>query len=234
MSAAATPRHPLIELMARYRAVFQAAWAARHELAGPKRMADETAFLPAALSLQETPAHPAPRRVAWAVCALFVIALVWSIVGQIDIVAVAQGRIVVSDNTKTLQPLEASVVKRVLVKDGDAVEAGQVLVELDATNASADGASVQEQLNAMVSEERRTTALLAALRVDRPPVLKDGNPRDGAQLQAEWQDITAKLAKLDAEHVRRQAEFATVRETIAKLEATLPIVRQREADFSLS
>jgi hemolysin D len=231
MSAAATPRHPLIELMARYRAVFQAAWAARHELAGPKRMADETAFLPAALSLQETPAHPAPRRVAWAVCALFVIALVWSIVGQIDIVAVAQGRIVVSDNTKTLQPLEASVVKRVLVKDGDAVEAGQVLVELDATNASADGASVQEQLNAMVSEERRTTALLAALRVDRPPVLKDGNPRDGAQLQAEWQDITAKLAKLDAEHVRRQAEFATVRETIAKLEATLPIVRQREADF---
>jgi hemolysin D len=65
-------------------------------------------------------------------------------------------------------------------------------------------------------------------------VLKDGNPRDGAQLQAEWQDITAKLAKLDAEHVRRQAEFATVRETIAKLEATLPIVRQREADFSLS
>jgi len=160
-----------------------------------------------------------------------VIALVWSIVGQIDIVAVAQGRIVVSDNTKTLQPLEASVIKRVLVKDGDTVQAGQVLVELDATNASADGASVQEQLNAMVSEERRTTALLAALRLDRPPVLKDGNPRDGAQLQAEWQDITAKLAKLDAEHVRRQAEFATVRETIAKLEATLPIVRQREADF---
>jgi hemolysin D len=231
MSAAATPRHPLIELMARYKAIFNAAWAARHELAGPKRLADETAFLPAALSLQETPAHPAPRRAAWAVCALFVIALVWSIVGQIDIVAVAQGRIVVSDNTKTLQPLEASVIKRVLVKDGDTVQAGQVLVELDATNASADGASVQEQLNAMVSEERRTTALLAALRVDRPPVLKDGNPRDGAQLQAEWQDITAKLAKLDAEHVRRQAEFATVRETIAKLEATLPIVRQREADF---
>jgi len=231
MSAATPQRHPLIELMARYRAIFNAAWAVRHELAGPKRMADEVAFLPAALSLQETPAHPAPRRAAWAVCALFVIALVWAIVGQIDIVAVAQGRIVVSDNTKTLQPLETSVIKRVLVKDGDSVQAGQVLVELDATNASADGASVQEQLNAMVSEERRTTALLAALRVDRPPVLKDGTPRDAAQLQAEWQDITAKLAKLDAEHVRRQAEFATVRETIGKLEATLPIVRQREADF---
>jgi hemolysin D len=134
----AAPRHPVIELLARYRVIFGAVWAARHELAGPKRRADEAAFLPAALSLQET--HPAPRRVALVVCTLFVVALVWAIVGKIDIVAVAPGRIVVSERTKTLQPLEASVVKRVLVKDGDVVQAGQVLVELDATNAAADGA----------------------------------------------------------------------------------------------
>ena len=52
-----------------------------------------------------------------------------------------------------------------------------------------------------------------------------------AQLQAEWQDISARLAKLGAEQARRHAEAATVNETIAKLEATLPIARQREADF---
>jgi len=232
MSNAATTRHPAIELLARYKAIFMAAWSVRHELAGPKRLADETAFLPAALSLQETPAHPAPRRVAWVICALFVIALAWAIFGQIDIVAVAQGRIVVSERTKTLQPLETSVVKRVLVKDGDAVQAGQVLVELDATNASADGASVQEQLSSMVSEERRTTALMAALKSGRMPALPQGSSaRDNAQLQAEWQDITAKLAKLSAEQTRREAEIATVRQTIAKLEATLPIAQQREADF---
>ena len=159
MTTTSSVRHPAIELLARYRAIFQAAWAARRELAGPKRLTDEAAFLPAALSLQETPVHPAPRRAALAVCALFIAALVWASVGQVDIVAVAQGRIVVSDATKTLQPLEASVVKRVLVKNGDAVKAGQVLVELDATNASADQASVREQLAAVVSEERRSTAL---------------------------------------------------------------------------
>lgn len=226
------PRHPAVELLSRYKAVLQAAWAMRHELAGPKRMADEAAFLPAALSLQETPAHPAPRRVAWAICALFLIALTWSIVGQIDIVAVAQGRIVVSDRTKTLQPLERSVIKRVLVKDGDTVQAGQVLVELDATNAAADGASVQEQLSAAKSEELRMSALLAALKSGRAPALpKEASPRDSAQLHAEWQDITARLAKLAAEHARRQAEIATVKETIAKLDATLPLAQQREADF---
>ena len=236
----ATPqRHPAIELLARYRAIFQAAWAARRELAGPKRLTDEAAFLPAALSLQETPVHPAPRRAALAVCAMFVAALVWAIVGQVDIVAVAQGRIVVSDATKTLQPLEASVVKRVLVKNGDAVKAGQVLVELDATNASADQASVREQLAAVVSEERRCTALTNALRDGRAPVLRllslgetaEPRPQATTQLQAEWQDITAKLAKLSAEQARRQAEIATVRELINKLNATLPIASQREADF---
>ncbi len=245
MSSASTtpnPRHPALELLARYGAIFKAAWAARFELAGPNRLADEAAFLPAALSLQETPAHPAPRRAAWAICMFFVVALVWSVLGQIDIVAVASGRIVVSERTKTLQPLEAGVVKRVLVKDGDTVQAGQVLVELDATNASADGASVQEQLSTAISEERRTSTLIKAVhsnRVALPPVpLAEGRGEGGLpraqpdnQLQAEWQDITAKLGKLSAEQARRRAEIETVSETIAKLNATLPLAQRREADF---
>ena len=226
------PRHPALDLMARYRAIFGAVWAMRHELAGPRRLADEAAFLPAALSLQETPVHPAPRRFAWAICALFVIALVWSILGRVDIVAVAPGRIVVSERTKTLQPLETSVVRKVLVKNGDSVHAGQVLVELDATNASADGANAQEQLAWAHSEEVRTTALIQALRSRRAPTLATAaSSHVSAQLDAEWQDISARLARLDAGQAHRQAELATVRETIAKLEATLPMARQREMDF---
>lgn len=223
--------HPLRELLGRYVAVWRAAWAMRHELAGPRRLADETAFLPAAMSLQETPPHPAPRRAAIAICALFVIALVWSIVGEIDIVAVAPGRIVVGDRTKLIQPLETGVVRRVLVREGETVQAGQVLVELDATFAAADHASVAEQLHAARAEQRRSAALLAALAAGRPPPPGDGTQREEAQLQSEWEDIAARLARLDAERERREAEAATVRETIAKLEATLPIARQREADF---
>lgn len=225
--------HPVLELLGRYRAVFGAAWAHRAELAGPARMADELAFLPAALSLQETPVHPAPRRLAYALMALFVIALFWSIVGEVDIVAVAPGRIIVSDRTKTIQPLEASVVKAVRVKDGDRVQAGQVLIELDPTMATADKASVQEQLQAVISEERRTQGLLDLLSNQRQlaQVQNALQPDLRMQLLSEWQDITAKLNKLDAEYQRRQAEMATVRETIAKLEATVPMAQSREADF---
>ena len=51
------------------------------------------------------------------------------------------------------------------------------------------------------------------------------------RLQAEWLDLTDRRACLQAEITRRQAEIDTVLATLAKLQATLPLVRQREADF---
>jgi hemolysin D len=70
---------------------------------------------------------------------------------------------VVSERTKVIQPLERSVVKRVLVKDGDRVKAGQALVELDPTSATADKTTVDDQLKASQSEVLRARALLQAL-----------------------------------------------------------------------
>jgi hemolysin D len=236
--AEAPPPKPRALLLQRYRAIFKAAWEARNELAGPRRLTDEAAFLPAALSLQETPVHPAPRRFAFAIMALFTIALAWAVFGQIDIVAVAPGRIVVSERTKLVQPLENSVVKAVLVKDGDRVKAGQPLVELDPTVASADRHTVDETLRATESDVLRARAILDALakgsaapRADFPAAWS-ARDREAAQaqLQAEWSDVTAKLARIASETSRRQAEIVTAREVVAKLETTVPMAQQREQD----
>jgi hemolysin D len=225
---ARAPGHPAVALMRRYREVFSAAWAARHELAGPRRLANEAAFLPAALEIQETPVHPAPRRAAWAIMAIFATAVVWSIVGQVDIVAVAHGRIVVSDGTKVVQPLEAGVIRSIHVRDGDKVAEGQVLIELDATSAVADRIGVDQQLASARQEGTRARALLEALRSGRLPLVEAAAQ---PQANAEWADISARLARLEAELVRREAEIATVREGVAKLQETLPLARQREADI---
>ena len=230
--------HPALSLLARYRAIFGAAWAARHELAGPRRLADEAAFLPAALSLQETPVHPAPRRALWAVMALFAFALAWACLGRVDIVAVAPGRIVVSDGTKVIQPLETGIVKAIHVKDGSRVQAGQVLVELDATTAVADSQGVQAQASAAGAESQRTRALLLALQTLQAPVAA-GTARAATapglpdeQAQAEWVDISARALRLDAEVARRQAELSTARAVLAKLQTSLPLARKREEDVA--
>ena len=247
-------RHPVVELLARYKTVLGLAWEHRRELAGSKRLADEAAFLPAALSLQDTPVHPAPRRFAWVIMALFAIALLWATLGKVDIVAVAPGRIVVSERTKVVQPLERSVVKAVLVKDGDLVRAGQALVELDPTTAQADRVSAQDQIRANASEVWRARALGQLLRdVSRsgsaPAVQAPGTvnlllaslsaaglsevDRQAAhtQLLVEWNDISARLAKLSAEASRRHAEIATALELVGKLETTVPLAQGRETDF---
>ncbi|MBL8279308.1 MAG: HlyD family type I secretion periplasmic adaptor subunit [Pelomonas sp.] len=236
----AAPRHPFIELLGRYRAIFKAAWDHRDELAGPKRMLDERAFLPAALALQETPPHPAPRRAIIAICALFTVALLWACFGQIDIVAVAQGRVVVSQRSKTIQPLETSVVKAIHVKDGAKVKAGDLLIELDSTLTAADSARVGEERSSATSEALRSQALLGALSHGGLPslnaqALQSLTPADRAsaqtQLQSEWADISAKLAKYAAETARRKAEIATAEQLVAKLQTTLPLAQQREKDF---
>ena len=234
-SALPASRGPRRELFARYRAVLGAAWSARDRLAGPRRLSEEAAFLPAALSLQETPVHPSPRRAAYVICALFLSAIIWAVLGRIDIVTVAPGRIVVSDHTKTVQPLDSGVIRRVWVKNGDRVTAGQLLIELDATNAQADSASLQEQLDVATSEERRTGALIRALESHRAPLLPLSPPADRAddtaRLHTEWADIVARLARFAAEQSRRQAESETAGAQIEKFTAILPMVRQREADF---
>nr|WP_297384470.1 HlyD family type I secretion periplasmic adaptor subunit [uncultured Roseateles sp.] len=239
-TAPEAPRHPARELLARYAAVFRAAWERREELAGPRRMADERAFLPAALELQETPPHPAPRRAAIAICALFLIALTWAMLGQIDIVAVAQGRIIVSDRSKTIQPLETSVVREVFVKDGDKVKAGQLLIALDSTMTEADSHRVEKERVAALSEVLRARALLQSLTGGGMPLLTTEAvktmPREDAdsarfQLQSEWADISAKLAKLQAELERREAEIATAKQLVEKLQSTVPMAQQRERDY---
>jgi len=108
-----------------------------------------------------------------------------------------------------------SVVQRVLVRDGDHVEAGQPLVELDPTSASADKASIDEQLKSAQSELLRSGVLLLALaRPAQAPALDKNIPAGWsddhlraakAQLADEWSDIRSRLAKAAAEIQRRQA-----------------------------
>lgn len=265
------PRAALVELVRRYAAVAGTAWRHRRELAGPARLADELAFLPAHLSLQDTPVHPAPRRTALAICALFSTVLVWSLVGELDIVAVAPGRIVVTERSKTVQPLETSVVRAIRVAEGDHVTAGQVLIELDPTASQADNERLRQEQASALAEWLRCQSLLARLggsvagmdgsgygggafdtgrsegkasglpmlREDAAPTLAPGlrltaaeRSAAQAQLMSEWADIQARQARLNAELQRRQAEQRTAEQQVAKLHETLPLARQREADFA--
>lgn len=226
----ARPRHPVVELLARHLQVFRAAWGLRHELDGAKRLPHEVQFQPARLALQETPPHPAPRWAALAIGTFFLLALAWSILAEIDVVATATGRLVVNDHTKLIQPLEPGIVRAIHVRDGSHVKAGDLLIELDATAPGADGETLQAERAAAEREVQSTSALLAALGAGSLQTAKL-SPAATAVAQAEWADIRARQAQLQAEATQRRAELGTNSEAIAKLQATVPLARQREADL---
>src|ERR1044072_896013 len=70
-------------------------------------------FLPAALEILETPASPVGRAIGATIILFFAIAVAWSVFGHVDIIATAQGKIVPTGRTKTIQPLEAGGVSAI-------------------------------------------------------------------------------------------------------------------------
>lgn len=132
----------------------------KSRLSANQRHRAELEFLPAALEVIETPPSPAGRAIIWTIIAFFIIALLWACIGKVDIVAVAQGKIVPSGRVKIIQPLEAGVVKAIHVEEGQRVEAGRLLVELDSTLSEADRKRLYNEWLAAELDKARLKILL--------------------------------------------------------------------------
>ena len=199
----------------------------------PERRGDELAFLPAALEIVETSPSPIGRLLAANIILLFCLALIWSWFGTIDIVASATGKIMPSGRTKVIQPFETGVVRSIRVQDGQAVKAGDVLIELDPTVNAAERDHSQNDLLAEKLNIARLRAALAAVDDREPEFVAPAGADPGlvaTQRQLLLNQVTehrAKIAALARQQAQKEAEQATTAATIHKLEAMIPVVQQR-------
>lgn len=227
----------LMDLARRYRVVFATAWAERHKMAPSIRRPEEAEFLPAALALQETPVSPAPRMIIWLLIGFAGLATVWACFGEVDIVASAQGKIIDGDRSKVIQPTETAAVQKIHVRDGQAVRAGDLLIELDATGATADSERLRRDLAAARLQSARGRLILSALDTGRIGSLEaDGIDvslirEEQALAEGQLGEYRAKQAQLSSEEAQKEAELGSVREAIAKLERTVPLARQKADDY---
>lgn len=104
-------------------------------------------FLPAAEEIIETPAAPFGVVVIWLTTILLALALAWAYLGQIDVVAVGNGRVSNDGSVKVVQSASYGVVKRITAQEGQRVHKGDVLVELDKTTAEKELATTAQSLN---------------------------------------------------------------------------------------
>src|SRR5215471_18268161 len=197
-----------------------------------RRQSQELAFLPAALEIVETPPSPLGRAIGATIIGVFLLALTWASLGWVDIVATAPGKIIPSGRSKVIQPFETGLVRAIYVHDGDTVNAGQVLIELDQTINAAERDHLQ---NDLVAARLDVARLRAALAGGADPVADFHPPENSPpalvamqqqNLLSRTSEHRSKIAALDGQLAQKAAERATAQATIAKIQALIPLLQQ--------
>ena len=201
--------------------------------AAKPREREELAFLPAALEIVETPPSPIGRAIGATIIALFVLALAWATLGHVDIVATATGKIIPTGRSKVIQPFETGVVRAIRVANGQIVNAGDTLIELDPTINEGEINHIRGDLQSAQLDVARLNAALTdtddPLAAFRPP---EGADRALVAMQrqfllAQISEHKSKIAALDGQKAQKEAELATISATVNKLETVIPTIEER-------
>ncbi len=194
-------------------------------------------FLPAALEILETPPSPVRIRMLGAICLFVVVALAWSYFGHIDIVAVAQGKFQPTGRVNVVQPVETGKVRAINVANGVRVTEGQVLIEMDSSDAQSD-VTAQSALLASLSAEiarrqaadeiYRTQNLSKVVKINWPgDVPEEARQREQRVFDSDIAQLRAIVAALEAQRVQKNAEEARVSGTIEAQEQFVVTLKER-------
>lgn len=197
-----------------------------------KTEADSLEFAPPLLRLQESAPNPLGRKVLWAILILVGCLILWALIGRLDIVAVAEGKLVPHSYVKIVQPAEAGIVKEILVREGEAVKAGQVLMRMDALITEADASALATESARKRMALRRIDAELSA----KPFRTEAGDPADlareiEAQHRANRASLEAALAEERSRLVKAKQDLSAAEAVRDKLTETLPHYRQQDKAY---
>jgi protease secretion system membrane fusion protein len=168
--------------------------------------------------------HGRAARLGWLVLAIgFGGFLLWAALAPLDQGVPAGGQVVVTGNRKTVQNLGPGMVQAILVKDGDEVKGGDVLVRLDPTQARSQFEVARSQWFVVKAAEAR---LLADAQGSSEIVFPDellkekGDPRAASAMAVQTQLLRSRQAGLQAELGAMKNMLAGLQSSAKGLEAT--------------
>ncbi|MDZ4142415.1 MAG: HlyD family type I secretion periplasmic adaptor subunit [Methylotenera sp.] len=189
-------------------------------------------FAPGILGVQERPPSPLPRVVLRGVLVLFFALLLWAIFGRLDIVSVAEGKLVPVSYLKIVQPSEAGIVREIAIKEGQHVEKDQLLIRMDANLSDADSKTIQNELQHKSLELRRIEAELYGKPFTRQKIDSvELFNRIYAEYQSNRRALEDDIASEQATQQKAYSDLAATKEIQHKLEQTLPGYQAQEAAY---
>lgn len=193
----------------------------------------ERDFSPRLLQVREDPPSPLPRLMVGLLALLLLGLLIWALVGRLDIVARAEGRLVPESQVQIVQPLDRGRVTEILVKEGEFVEAKQPLLRMDPRSSRAELERYSHQLQLAQLQQRRIEATLEGEPFERRP---GDDAALFAQVHAEYtserQAYREAVAQKKAELASARRELKVARTVEGKLAEALKVDREYEEAYA--
>lgn len=171
---------------------------------------DQHEFKPLLIEIEEEPLNPLGRSIFWVIMMALGFFLLWMFLGRIDVVITARGKVIPVGEVKTLQPLTSGVVSTILVKPGQLVEAGEVLMEIDPADTEPELASLKADWKQSELELGRIESLLAGKPFE-PPM----DRYDAEQLRIQQHFYRSSRDKLAEQIQVKRSQLAQVEEQLA-------------------
>jgi len=175
----------------------------------------------------------APRRAGLIIAFLvFGVFGVWAATAPLDGAAHAQGSVTVRSYKKTIQHLEGGMISRIYVQNGDYVEAGEPLLELDSTQSLAQLEIATAQLTAVSALEARLLAERDDLEEVRfPSTLDTSNANVRSEMDAQQSIFAARKASREGSIAVLEQRIEQLRSRITGLKAVRESKEELAASF---
>ncbi|UTH75982.1 HlyD family type I secretion periplasmic adaptor subunit [Chromobacterium sp. IIBBL 290-4] len=138
-------------------------WAAARDLAERHDFAADADWA----ILQQKPGRP--RIFVWSMLGFFIVAFAWAAFSKVDEVSRGEGKVIPSGQNQHLQSLDGGVVSKILIKEGQIVEKGQLLLNVDNTRFVSSLQENQAQYLALQAKTARLKALASGTPFELPP-----------------------------------------------------------------
>lgn len=194
-------------------------------------------FKPSIVAIQDDPASPAGRMVAWTLCLIILIAIIWSCIAKIDIIATATGQIVPIGNTKVVQSHIDATIKKINIKEGDFVKKGDLLIELDDETYASEKESLEKMLAAENVKYNRATAMLNYVDnkvIEKLPLVEEYSISPKLQemlFEQEYKDLESSISMLKEMIDQKKYELESVVNNINHYKQTVNLTEIRAKKF---
>jgi adhesin transport system membrane fusion protein len=158
----------------------------------------------------------------FSITAFFLVFFVWANLAKLDEVTRGEGKVIPSSEVQALQTLEAGIVEESLVKEGDAVTAGQVLMRLSDVEASSDlGANRARYLGLLAAITRLQAEAEGKSSVEFPEDVVKGAPSS----------VTEELNTFRANQTQLQGQLNIFMQQMSQREQEVRELSQRANDI---